>query len=925
MAVRSIVETVSASQSEDFESRLIMVLDRYVEMRRQGSVDKQSLLEEHAEFSEELPGLLESLDALHGFHDDVVAVQSEQGKEPNGSKWNLSTNDDANRRTVSGGVMAVDATEGWRDLTATRLGDYEVVREIGRGGMGVVYEAHQISLRRSVALKVLPLSVILDPQQISRFMVECQAAASLQHPNIIPIYSIGCEDGLHCYSMQLIDGQSLETILERSVPAGTELKPGAGNADKQACKRVVEEEVRWAIQAAEALEHAHQRGVIHRDIKPSNLMIDQEGHLWITDFGLARSRTDSSLTRSGAVVGTWRYMSPEQMLGQSLMVDHRCDVYSLGLTLYEALVTKLGVSRRSEEGERQNAFREWSMDRRSETPVVLRRVISGVPRDLETIVMKAIAFDRDDRYESSGDLADDLRCFLEGKPIAARRPSIQDQLFKWTSRHRRGVFAALVLGLIGFVAAISASIVFAHQRSALDVALRRADTSRQEAVQRTKETRAVLDQFGLRAAEELQGIPGAQSVRQRLVSDLLSYYDALVAESEQSQSNDADSIREMADIHFRAARIIDELSSAKQAAEAYSRTLSLYRKLKKIPKSLSGSDVDADDIDFRMAVCWNNLAVREAELGVYESAKEHYELAIEAQSRLADSIPEANSELAGALANAGLLFSKLGDFGAAEDRLLRSRDLQSRLLKESSSLERQLDLATTHNNLGHLFQSSDVEKSLAYNVQCLELLDPMYRRFASYDPRERVFILRQLAASQNNHAALMVKLSRVDEATQWYKKSISTYRQLVRLQPWSVVDIEFASIALNNFGRFKIRTGENYVAEQNFSEAQQLISRLISLQPSETRFRLSLCGVLNNLAALHTESGDTAAAIKFYEQSIKQQEQLAQHDEGDRISRDLLRRTYASLESLLRDSGQVIEAGRVALVRDSLEAAEITP
>ena len=220
-----------------------------------------------------------------------------------------------------------------------RLGDFRLIREIGRGGMGVVYEASQISLGRRVALKVLPFAAVLDSRQIARFKHEAQAAAQLEHPNIVSVFAIGVERGVHYYAMQYIEGQSLDRALAEMRPAACSAPDrGAGGVEADVCpstssslltakstrrRDYFQTVARLGIQAAEALHAAHEHGVVHRDIKPSNLLLDADGKLWVTHFGLARCQTDATLTRTGDVVGTMRYMSPEQAMGQSALVDHR--------------------------------------------------------------------------------------------------------------------------------------------------------------------------------------------------------------------------------------------------------------------------------------------------------------------------------------------------------------------------------------------------------------------------------------------------------------------------------------------------------------------------------------------------------------------------------------------------------------------------
>jgi serine/threonine protein kinase len=237
------------------------------------------------------------------------------------------------------------------------LGDFRILREVGRGGMGVVYEAEQISLNRRVALKVLPFAATMDPRQLQRFHNEARAAAGLHHEHIVPVYAVGCERAVHFYAMQFIEGRTLaELIAEQrggtDPPTAAHPTPPAAETaavaaaptqpaprDPTYYRRVAA----WCAQAAEALEHAHALGVVHRDVKPGNLMLDAQGKLWVTDFGLARTGTDGGLTMTGDVLGTLRYMSPEQALAKHGLVDHRADVYGLGATLYELLTLRPAI------------------------------------------------------------------------------------------------------------------------------------------------------------------------------------------------------------------------------------------------------------------------------------------------------------------------------------------------------------------------------------------------------------------------------------------------------------------------------------------------------------------------------------------------------------------------------------------------------
>ncbi|HZL89320.1 MAG TPA: protein kinase [Pirellulaceae bacterium] len=315
-----------------------------------------------------------------------------------------------------------------------RLGDFRIIREVGRGGMGAVFEAEQISLGRRVALKILRFGGVSDPEALERFQREAATVAKLHHTNIVPIFNVGTEHGVNYYAMQFIDGKSLaEVLAEKKQP----LPP--------------EQVAEWGLQAADALTHAHQRGVIHRDVKPSNLLLDKENRLWLTDFGLARRLDDVTLSLTGALLGTPRYMSPEQAVASKKRVDHRTDLFSLGATLYELVTGKPAFG-----GDTPHDVIQQIL---SGEPTPIRQLQPSVPRDLETIVMKCLAKEPAQRYGAARDLADDLRAFLDGRPIRARRASFIELATRWLKAQQRSVqlaataAALTLLVTIGSVAA----------------------------------------------------------------------------------------------------------------------------------------------------------------------------------------------------------------------------------------------------------------------------------------------------------------------------------------------------------------------------------------------------------------------------------------------------------------------------------------
>lgn len=333
------------------------------------------------------------------------------------------------------------------DQTDRKLGDFRIVREVGRGGMGVVLEAWQESLDRHVALKILPTQAVLDPRLLARFQREARAAAGLQHPHIVPVYGIGETRGVHYYAMQFIEGDPLDRVMNRLAQTDSVVRPGSstsfgsrdvgqrsstsmGGPEQSYYRRVAE----IGRQVASAMAYAHGEGVLHRDLKPSNLLLDREGKVWVTDFGLAKIESEDRLTQTGDVLGTPRYMAPEALRGWS---DPRTDVYGLGITLYE-LATQ------------QNAFEGLDRQRlllaiEHETPLAPRRVRKSIPRDLETILLTAIHKDPQHRYGSAEAMQADLDRFIARQPIRARRATWRYRAGLFVSRHRAAVALSVVL------------------------------------------------------------------------------------------------------------------------------------------------------------------------------------------------------------------------------------------------------------------------------------------------------------------------------------------------------------------------------------------------------------------------------------------------------------------------------------------------
>ncbi len=511
-----------------------------------------------------------------------------------------------------------------------RLGDFDIIREVGRGGMGVVYEAQQISLGRKVALKVLPFAATLDPRQLQRFLLEAQAAAILHHVHIVPIFSVGSERGVHYYAMQFIDGQTLAdaiAFLRNPTPEGMAAEPGAATATNAALATqrsanspgYFRSVARLGVQAAEALEHAHQLGVIHRDIKPGNLLVDRAGDLWITDFGLARLRSHTEITMSGDAVGTLRYMSPEQALVKRALVDHRTDIYSLGATLYELLTLQPaypGV-------DRQEVLHRIALGE----PLAPRAISRLIPIELETIVLKAMTHEPEGRYATARELADDLTRYLEHRPIFAVRPGWNERLSKWVWRHRSVLLTATAIALLAAVALSVMTIRLWQQQTETSTALelarvkeREAQAGQDRAEANFRKVLSGLDRL-LRSLEKpsWETSPEIAALRREIADHGIRIFQDYIDESGTDQA-----------VRYQAARAYEMLTNMYLLSKQFEQADNLHRKAVALMEQLLIESPKNTEYCLALARVRNNMGNWDFSRGLPEAAKNEYRGSIEA-------------------------------------------------------------------------------------------------------------------------------------------------------------------------------------------------------------------------------------------------------------------------------------------------------
>jgi serine/threonine protein kinase len=626
---------------DERERRRNRVLLEYVESLANGRApDRDRLLAEH-------PDLRQDLEEFLAGYDEIARLTAPIRHEPAGRATARRAKADDVSTSVAGRAGSMrDETEGIPPGIG-ELGDFRLLREVGRGGMGVVYEAEQISLRRRVALKVLPFAAAIDTRRLHRFKTEALAAAHVQHEKIVPVHAVGCERGVHYYAMRFIDGQSLAELIsdlrrlrrdrrfessksrrgstffkiapapdhepikretEReivkkepnnikesssNIAKGAERSAAKGNAnlfsdhyinhlgstDDSATSKLVlaisrelssdrrryfDRVAELCRQAALALEHAHQAGIVHRDVKPGNLLLDLNGDLWVTDFGLAQVAGNVGLTITGELLGTLRYMSPEQLSAKRGVFDHRADVYSLGATLYELLTLRPPF----EGNDRNTLIRRIADD----DPTPPRRLDDSIPHNLETIVLKALRKAPADRYETAREMADDLRRYLDGKSILARPPTLIERMKIWLYQHPTITGAGVVALILLLVASlISTALIRREQRKTLEQKVKAEiayDDERrraEEAEARFRLARSAVDELIRVSEEELAHFPGMEGLRKRLLDSALDYYRLFV----EQRRNDPASRADLLDSTRRVETILADLEVLRAAGDLY--------------------------------------------------------------------------------------------------------------------------------------------------------------------------------------------------------------------------------------------------------------------------------------------------------------------------------------------------------------------
>jgi serine/threonine protein kinase len=875
-----------------------------------------------------------------------------------------------------------------------QVGDYRILCEIGRGGMGVVYEAEQQALGRRVALKVLPRAVAGDGSAQVRFQREAKAAARMHHTNIVPVFDVG-QDGEHLYyAMQLIHGQGLDLVIEdlkrlraqstagpakdrrvedRSIaaslvagqferenlaapaaddPDATEAFEGSApqsamlpgqselttaTRNRQAYFRSV---AQIGVQTASALSYAHGRGIVHRDIKPGNLILDTTGNVWVTDFGLAKTG-DSPMTHTGDILGTIRYMSPERFRGQC---DVRADVYALGMTLYELLALKPAFA----SGDRLKLI-ELIRQTEAASP---RSIDARIPRDLDTIVMKAIDKDAKRRYQSADELADDLERFVNDEPIKARRVGSVERLGRWCRRNPAvaGLMAA-VLVLMAAGTTVSAWQAVVATRARNDLAAKNAELAEQQAEVEARFQTAqkaiatfhtgVSEDFLLKNAE-------FKELRTKLLQEAAGFYADL--EKLLEGKTDAKSRKLLADGYFQLGELTAKIGDQKEALAVQRKALALRRVLAASP----GADVETrldvarslkavgsllrhtGDMAAALPACQelrdlaaaldtespteavrtqlahghNGIGLVLEGTGKTTEALKEFQKTLAIRQKLADANPavtDIQRDLADSHIDIGQLLAATGKTADALQEYHKALAIQQKVADAHPAVTQlQSDLAATHLQIGYiLVLTGKPADGLQEHQKALAI----QQKVMSANPAVTEF-QRELSRTHLNIGFALGQMGKFAEALQEFQQELTILQKLADANP-SVIDLQRRLADSHHMiGAALVSMGKSAEALKEFRKALARLQKLADANPAVTVLQVQLAASHNDIGVELLVTGKPAEALKEYQKTLAIAQKLADAEPAVTDFQRLLASGHGNIGEVLSETGKPAEALR---------------
>jgi len=753
---------------------------------------------------------------------------------------------------------------------------FQLIRPHARGGIGQVWVARDCELQRDVALKEIQPRYAEREDQRARFVLEAEITGNLEHPGIVPVYSLGRNaQGRPYYAMRFIEGESFSVAIrrfhqgrrEQNGAAETRLRPLLGIEFRQLLGRFLD--------VCDAIDYAHSRGVLHRDLKPANIMLGRYGETLVVDWGLAKrigkhdvirasadgevelgdpgaTATTSGETQPGTTIGTPAYMSPEQARGDIDQLGPASDVYSLGATLYELLTGQVPFP-----GRKLSDLVEKILKGDFSPPRVVDR---SIPPPLEAICLKAMALEPGDRYVSVRALAQDIEHWLADEPVKAYPERRVERLSRWFRQHRTWTYAS-VTALVGVsVVAIGAAMIIEGARRGEEAARKEAETNFNSA-QRAVED--YLTSVSENTLLNLQDSVDIRSLRQDLLNTALQYYKGFV----QQRKNDPALKRQLANAYYRVGEITKVIGSPGEAIEAYRLAQSIW-------ESLAAALPDDHALRGRLADCHLAIGKLQAASDAFQAAKTSVTQALAILEPLAAAHPEVASyqaSLAECCLKTGLIDAQLKTPDQGLGMLERAKMINERLIaRVPGRAADQERLAEIINEMGRVFFNRlDYPQALNafQEVQgiCQALLESVT------DGPKPVRILSLLAISHYNIASIERENGRLKEALQSFERSLEYRSTLVDAHP-SVIG--FREQLGSNLGEIAYLQHAAHQDGKGFDPARKsikILEKLVESQPDQPRYRNELGRSCNILGILHDEARENALAIPVFERAVKEQ------------------------------------------------------
>jgi serine/threonine-protein kinase len=791
---------------------------------------------------------------------------------------------------------------------------FKLIERHARGGIGEVWRALDRELQREVAVKEIQARYVDRTDQRKRFLLEAEITGSLEHPGIVPVYSLGRNDrGRPFYAMRFIKGESLSVAIRKF---HDRRRKAESSQDQRGTSWGVEFQqlLRRFLDVCDAMEYAHSRKVIHRDLKPANIMLGEYGETLVVDWGLAKilgqddldlavpepedgeglntqttglAASVSGETQPGTTIGTPSYMSPEQARGDLENLGPSSDVYSLGATLYELLTGIFPfIAEKPQE----------IIDRVKKGALIPpRSLVSSIPAPLEAICLKAMAFTPAERYQSARELALDLEHWMADEPVAAYPEKPHQRASRWMRRHRNAT-AAGAATLLGITLVATVSLVV------LDQARRHTEEARKEAETNFEIAQQAVDEYLTNVSENRllkeQDEFDVGGLRKDLLRTAQTYYQRFLDQ----RSNDPKLRKNLANAQYRVGEITKEVASPKDALDAYRSALKLWEDLVK-------DDPDDPDPQFHLAETSLAIGRLQAFIGQSHDALAPLSRAREILQALVKRFPSDaryQSRLANCYSEIGLLRSDLEteDRGLAD--LERARAIQQSLIgKDPRNIEYTRNLAEIMNVLGKVYNSrADYPSSLACYQEVQRLCTSLIEGAGS-GPKP-IIDQELLALSYYNAGNIHVRNSEDKQALGSYQQALEYASALTKSHPSIKRFKEKQGYIYREIGQIQHREHQDVLALASAGQSKRIYQDLLQTEPDQAEYHRQLGLTWNFVGFLHDEARDNLKAIEPFQQAIAQQEQAIAKSKG--INRDKFYLAFY-LENL---GEQHVDLGKVA-------------